>query len=246
MGSLLTNTCWPSRFWVKSLAIFLGALALGMILAVLFRPGPPPQKQIQALVQVLVSYADGPGPQPVDAKIYFARSAEEMSEQQQFSVSKKAAARRTQTAGLALDFMVQPLDEKGGREGSPVPYTVTWPKENGKPVNIPITRPYPQPGQTSPVKTSVIKEPVTPPSGVNYDWLSERPVTDADLRGKTRADLRVMRNWIFARHGHRFTDPELQNFFKEQRWYRPGSSETQSSELERENAGKLREAEARL
>lgn len=31
-----------------------------------------------------------------------------------------------------------------------------------------------------------------------------------------------MRNEIFARHGHRFADQELRDYFFQRPWYRPG------------------------
>lgn len=55
----------------------------------------------------------------------------------------------------------------------------------------------------------------------DYSWLSKRPVTDADLKGKTALELDIMRNSIFARSGRRFDTPGLQNHFNQQSWYRP-------------------------
>ena len=42
-----------------------------------------------------------------------------------------------------------------------------------------------------------------------------------DLHEKTCENLRIMRNEIYARHGRRFNDPELQEYFFQQKWYRP-------------------------
>ena len=55
----------------------------------------------------------------------------------------------------------------------------------------------------------------------NYFWLSQRLVTDADLDGKSGFELDIMRNSIFASHGRRFDNIELQNYFNNQLWYRP-------------------------
>ncbi|QLE54978.1 YARHG domain-containing protein [Nostoc sp. TCL26-01] len=55
----------------------------------------------------------------------------------------------------------------------------------------------------------------------NYVWLSERPVTDADLENKDGLQLDIMRNTIFARHGRRFDTPGLQDYFNNQPWYNP-------------------------
>ncbi|MEH1815985.1 MAG: YARHG domain-containing protein [Nostoc sp.] len=55
----------------------------------------------------------------------------------------------------------------------------------------------------------------------NYLGLSQRLVTDADLDGKSGFELDIMRNSIFAIHGRRFDNTELQNYFNNQPWYRP-------------------------
>ncbi|OKH46016.1 serine/threonine protein kinase [Calothrix sp. HK-06] len=55
----------------------------------------------------------------------------------------------------------------------------------------------------------------------NYSWLSQRPVSDADLEGKSALELDIMRNSIFARLGRRFDTPGLQSHFNQQSWYRP-------------------------
>ena len=55
----------------------------------------------------------------------------------------------------------------------------------------------------------------------NYFWLSQRTVTDADLDGKDGYSLDIMRNTIFARHGRRFDNQSLQDYFDNQPWYNP-------------------------
>ncbi|BAZ12945.1 serine/threonine protein kinase [Calothrix sp. NIES-4071] len=61
------------------------------------------------------------------------------------------------------------------------------------------------------------------PTAINndYSWLSQRPVSDADLNGKTALELDIMRNSIFARLGRRFDTPGLQSYFNKQSWYHP-------------------------
>ena len=71
---------------------------------------------------------------------------------------------------------------------------------------------------------------------------------DADRRAYTAADIRSMplqvvcyaKNEIYARHGRKFDDPELQAYFNSQSWYKgtidPGSFDTMSlSQTERTN-----------
>lgn len=54
-----------------------------------------------------------------------------------------------------------------------------------------------------------------------YDWLSEREVTAADLSGKSPGDLRLMRNAMFAKHGYKFKSKDLQEYFANFSWYTP-------------------------
>jgi serine/threonine protein kinase, bacterial len=55
----------------------------------------------------------------------------------------------------------------------------------------------------------------------DYSWLSQRPVTDADLNNKDGLELDIMRNSIYARRGRQFTTTLLQQHFDAQSWYRP-------------------------
>ncbi|MBD2513494.1 YARHG domain-containing protein [Nostoc sp. FACHB-973] len=76
------------------------------------------------------------------------------------------------------------------------------------------------PTQSTPSPTPLI----TPDDNTTvntYFWLSQRPVTDADLDGKSGFELDIMRNSIFASHGRRFDTPQLQDYFNNQPWYRP-------------------------
>ncbi|MBH8563196.1 YARHG domain-containing protein [Nostoc sp. CENA67] len=73
----------------------------------------------------------------------------------------------------------------------------------------------PQPTIPSPIPTN------TSTQLDNYFWLSQRPVTDADLDGKDGLTLDIMRNTIFAIHGRRFDTPGLQEYFDNQPWYSP-------------------------
>ncbi|MEH2165124.1 MAG: YARHG domain-containing protein [Nostoc sp.] len=76
------------------------------------------------------------------------------------------------------------------------------------------------PTQSTPSSTTSIP-PVDTTTLNNYFWLSQRLLTDADLDGKSGFELDIMRNSIFAIHGRRFDNTELQNYFNNQPWYRP-------------------------
>ncbi|HIE51613.1 MAG TPA: YARHG domain-containing protein [Armatimonadetes bacterium] len=47
-----------------------------------------------------------------------------------------------------------------------------------------------------------------------------RELSEADLVGRPRDELRLMRNEIYARHGLRFRSKELQAYFEQQPWYK--------------------------
>lgn len=50
--------------------------------------------------------------------------------------------------------------------------------------------------------------------------LNSRLLTENDLLGKSKFDLRIMRNEIYARHGYLFKSSDLQEYFSQKPWYR--------------------------
>ena len=75
-----------------------------------------------------------------------------------------------------------------------------------------------------------------------YSWLSDRLATDIDVRGKTKEDLRIMRNTIFAMHGYIFHTKEMKDYFQHQNWYEPMKTDVSSelSSLEQKNIAFLK------
>lgn len=71
----------------------------------------------------------------------------------------------------------------------------------------------------------------------NFDWLSDRKVTSADLSGLSAGDLRLLRNAIFAMHGYRFKDVDLADYFGRFEWYEPRFKDVSArlSKLETDN-----------
>lgn len=55
----------------------------------------------------------------------------------------------------------------------------------------------------------------------DYDWLSQRRITQAHLDGFNALSLDLLRNAVFARHGRRFVNSTLQDYFNRQPWYTP-------------------------
>jgi len=71
---------------------------------------------------------------------------------------------------------------------------------------------------------------------------AEHRLTATDLAGKSRWELDVMRNEIYARHGRRFDRSDLQHYFESQPWYKPQAfSPNDLSEVERANAEFIRQ-----
>ena len=61
--------------------------------------------------------------------------------------------------------------------------------------------------------------------GTQYDWLSTRYATYDDIRGYDKGQIRVLKNSIYARHGRRFKDKALRQYFSSQEWYVPRYNE---------------------
>lgn len=59
-----------------------------------------------------------------------------------------------------------------------------------------------------------------PPQG-RFPEASQRPLGESDLAGLSLAELRLMRNEIFARRGYIFRREDLRRHFAAQPWYRP-------------------------
>ena len=71
----------------------------------------------------------------------------------------------------------------------------------------------------------------------DYSWLSTTYVTGADLAGRSSSELRIMRNYIYARHGYKFKSPDLQQYFSNYSWYTPMYSNVDGmlSQVEKSN-----------
>lgn len=73
--------------------------------------------------------------------------------------------------------------------------------------------------------------------GTQYDWLSTRYATYDDIRNYDRGQIRVLKNSIYARHGRKFKDANLRNYFSSQSWYRPRYNEVPPKQFNKyENA----------
>lgn len=81
----------------------------------------------------------------------------------------------------------------------------------------------------------------------DFDWLSERYVTPDDLNWRSKDSLRILRNWIFARHGYKFKSQDLIQYFSQYPWYTPrfDNVNSQLSEIELYNIDLIKEYEKR-
>lgn len=54
-----------------------------------------------------------------------------------------------------------------------------------------------------------------------YDIACQRLLKESDIIDLSKHELRIMRNWIYARNGYSFKSPDLQKYFSRFDWYHP-------------------------
>jgi hypothetical protein len=74
---------------------------------------------------------------------------------------------------------------------------------------------------------------------------SRRRLQPTELVGLSPTQLRLARNEIFARNGHRFNDPALRRHFEQYSWYEPRPGTVSLNSVEQANVELLRQAEAK-
>ena len=57
-----------------------------------------------------------------------------------------------------------------------------------------------------------------------FDYATTQLLNDRQFRSMDKAALRVMRNYILARHGYKFSSADLQEYFTREPWYTPRES----------------------
>ena len=85
----------------------------------------------------------------------------------------------------------------------------------------------------------------SPYDGVDGKWAfaSVFPLTHQLLRVYPKQALKLMRGEIFARHGDTFTDPETQQYFDAQPWYKPTGGKITLTDIERFNYDLIKQVE---
>ncbi|MBE6195859.1 MAG: PEGA domain-containing protein [Rikenellaceae bacterium] len=78
-----------------------------------------------------------------------------------------------------------------------------------------------------------------------YPQATDRLLTHSDVASRSKKELRVMRNEIFARHGYIFKSADLRNHFSKQSWYRARYSNVDAklTPIEQKNVAFIRKYE---
>lgn len=95
-------------------------------------------------------------------------------------------------------------------------------------------------------KDEVETTEIDPISGEDYLFPSDqRYITNADLSGKTKEEVAMIRNEIYARHGYVFNTEPFKSYFESRAWYIPNENFNDSmfSEIEKTNKDFLVEYE---
>ena len=75
---------------------------------------------------------------------------------------------------------------------------------------------------------------------------AKQPVAKSQLKDLELWDLKMLRGVVFGRHGRIFKDRDIQQYLKEQAWYKPDPNFSNSmlNQTERANLDLIRELEA--
>ncbi len=55
-----------------------------------------------------------------------------------------------------------------------------------------------------------------------------RQITDGDLEPLTKTQKKLLRNYIFARHGYKFVDRDMKDYFSRFDWYKPEHTQAEA------------------
>lgn len=73
------------------------------------------------------------------------------------------------------------------------------------------------------------------PDDGRYPQTRTRKLVPADVAGLSSAELKIMRNEIFARHGYAFQTADMRDYFGRQPWYTSRSRSVSLSQIEQYN-----------
>lgn len=76
------------------------------------------------------------------------------------------------------------------------------------------------------------------------EWVCTTRLTDADVSGMPKSELRILRNTIYARHGYIFKSADLREHFSKFNWYVPSTSAVDDlSSIEQHNVALIQRYE---
>lgn len=90
----------------------------------------------------------------------------------------------------------------------------------------------PAPSQAAPAPAPAPKASYSS-SNDPYAFVSTTYLTNSDLAGRSKAELRIMRNAIYAHHGYKFKSADLKKYFGQFSWYVPTRTVVSPSEMSR-------------
>ena len=84
---------------------------------------------------------------------------------------------------------------------------------------------------------SVSTSPKNSPSTISYEVTSSRVLTEKDIAGLSKEELRIIRNEIYARHGYIFKTDDMKAHFSKQSWYKASKADVSAelSSIENQN-----------
>ncbi len=145
----------------------------------------------------------------------------------------KAAGKDFQQAKTLLDDAVKlnPENEAAKKERDRIKLELTYQSL------------APAPAAAVPGEAASIPEHLSKVDG--YLVAPDRVITETELQGRSKAELRVMRNEIYARHGRVFQSPDLNAYFTAKPWYKQNTNYDDSllSEVDKQNVRILQEHE---
>jgi hypothetical protein len=148
----------------------------------------------------------------------------------------KATAKDFEQAKMLLDNAVKlnPEHTQAKKERDKIKLELTYQSL------APAQQPAPEKQEGSP---AAIPDHLNQVEG--YLTPADRVVTAAELRDRSKAELRVMRNEVYAHHGKVFQDAELHTYFSKKSWYRQNPAYTDGllTDVDKENARVIQEFE---
>lgn len=139
MRSLLSDVCWPSRYYLRWLLVFL----VFMILGILIRP----KQDVQAQVRLRVYYTDVLQGELTGAIVYLdAKTLAEANRKRSFDFPPEGTTKIL--APGRRDCVIQPITRNTKAPlGPPEHQILSWPRKENTIVELEIRRNYPKPAK---------------------------------------------------------------------------------------------------